>query len=338
MTKATIQNISVIICAYTEERWEDMVAAVASLHMQTLLPSEIVIVIDHNRPLFERAQTQFSDAIVVENKAARGLSGARNTGLARAHGSLIAFLDDDAEAAPDWLERLYACSTDPTVLGVGGTVLPRWLSQQPRWFPTEFYWVVGCSYRQQPDQPVVVRNPYGGCTCIKQEVFQAIGGFREGIGRIGTIPMGGEETELSIRATQHWPERTFLYEPRACIYHRIPDQRARWSYFLSRCYAEGISKATITHFVGAKDSLSAERAYTAHLLPQGVLNGITDALFRRDLTGILRAGAIITGLLVTAAGYVKGNMAQRTVSHPVTSIEQRKSSQPLAHIARLEDR
>jgi GT2 family glycosyltransferase len=309
--------IAVIICAYTEERWDDLVAAVASLRLQTLLPSEIIIVIDHNKRLFERARTQFADVTVVENKAARGLSGARNTGLKVAHGNLIAFLDDDAEAAPDWLERLYDCSTDPKVLGVGGTVIPRWLGKRPSWFPSEFYWVVGCTYQHIPDQPIVVRNPYGGCTCIKQEVFQTIGGFREGIGRIGTVPMGGEETELSIRATQHWPEKVFLYEPRALIYHRIPAQRARWRYFLSRCYAEGISKATITKFVGAKDSLSSERTYTTRMLPRGVCKGIADALLRRDPSGLLRAGAIIAGLATTTAGYVKGSLKQRTL--PVMS-------------------
>jgi GT2 family glycosyltransferase len=309
--------IAVIICAYTEERWDDLVAAVASLRLQTLLPSEIIIVIDHNKRLFERARAQFADATVVENKAARGLSGARNTGLEMTHGDLIAFLDDDAEAAPDWLERLCDCSTDPKVLGVGGTVVPRWLGKRPNWFPSEFYWVVGCTYQHIPSQPIVVRNPYGGCTCIKQEVFQTIGGFREGIGRIGTVPMGGEETELSIRATQHWPEKVFLYEPRALIYHRIPAQRARWRYFLSRCYAEGISKATITKFVGVKDSLSSERAYTTQMLPRGVCKGITDTLLRRDLSGLLRAGAIIAGLVTTTAGYVKGSLKRQSL--PATS-------------------
>ncbi|WP_220203008.1 glycosyltransferase family 2 protein [Reticulibacter mediterranei] len=322
----TTMLIAVIICAYTEERWDDLVAAVASLRRQTLLPSEIIIVIDHNKQLFERARAQFADATVVENKAARGLSGARNTGLEIARGDLIAFLDDDAEAAPDWLERLCDCSTDPKVLGVGGTVVPRWLGKRPNWFPSEFYWVVGCTYQHIPDQPIVVRNPYGGCTCIKQEVFQTIGGFREGIGRIGTVPMGGEETELSIRATQHWPEKVFLYEPRALIYHRIPAQRARWHYFLSRCYAEGISKATITKFVGAKDSLSSERAYTTQMLPRGVCKGITDALLRRDPSGFLRAGAIIAGLVTTTAGYVKGSLKRQPLPTASPAANQDKPS------------
>ncbi len=167
---------------------------------------------------------------------------------------------------------------------------------------------------------MAVRNPYGGCTCIKQEVFAEIGGFREDIGRIGTIPLGGEETELSIRATQRWPQKVFLYEPRARIHHRIPAHRARWSYFVSRCYAEGLSKAIIVRYVGAKDSLSSERAYTLHTLPLGVMRSIMDMLFRRDLTGFLRAGAIILGVAITTAGYLKGYLTYGLLSQKTVNV------------------
>lgn len=319
--------VSVIICAYTEERWHDLVAAITSVQEQTLSPSEIIIVIDHNKQLFGRVQAHFPDVITVENRASRGLSGARNTGIAVARGTFIAFLDDDAQAAPNWLERLYHSCRDPHILGVGGTVVPRWLCKQPRWFPSEFYWVVGCSYQKQPGRSVVVRNPYGGCTCIKQEVFQVIGGFREEMGRIGTVPMGGEETELSIRATQHWPEKVFLYEPHAYIYHRIPTERARWNYFLARCYAEGLSKSMLTRYVGAKDSLSQERAYTLWTLPLGVFKGLTDVVCRRDLSGFLRAGAILIGLMVTTAGYINGSIKHYTQSGQNMYVEQQ-----LAHV------
>ncbi len=43
---------------------------------------------------------------VVANEEARGLSGARNTGVRHSGGDIIAFLDDDATAHPDWLEIL----------------------------------------------------------------------------------------------------------------------------------------------------------------------------------------------------------------------------------------
>src|SRR5258708_7953607 len=263
----TTANVSVIICTYTEERWQDLAAAIESIQQQTLRAHQVIVVVDHNKSLLERVHTQFPGVFAVENMEAQGLSGARNSGIAHASGTLVAFLDDDATAEPTWLELLCRCCEDQRVLGVGGTVVPEWLSKQPRWFPPEFYWVIGCTYLPTPKQPVVVRNPFGGCTCFKQEIFEIVGCFRHEIGRTGTRPMGGEETELCIRAKQQSPKKFFLYEPRARIHHRIPAKRATWHYFRSRCYAEGLSKPLVAQYVRTKDRLAAERAYTFRILP-----------------------------------------------------------------------
>jgi glucosyl-dolichyl phosphate glucuronosyltransferase len=303
-------SISVVICAYTEERWYDLVAAVESIQQQSAPPCEIIVVIDHNTQLFERARVHIPGVVVIESTEPKGLSGARNSGLAMTRGALIAFLDDDAIAEPGWLGRLSNCCQDPQVLGAGGIVEPLWSNKCPAWFPKEFYWVVGCTYQDPPVWPTVVRNPYGGCTCIRREVFEMVGGFRNGIGRVGAYPMGGEETELCIRAAKRWPRKIFLFDPDARIYHRISPYRASWRYFLSRCYAEGLSKAVITRYVGIKDGLSSERTYTCQTLPLGFSRGIADALFRFDLTGFLRAGAIVVGLVLTTTGYLAGIIAQ----------------------------
>lgn len=313
-------NISVIICVYTEERWDDIVAAVESLRGQVLLPLETIVVVDHNPALLERARMNLHDVVVVENRQPRGLSGARNSGIGVAHGDVIAFLDDDAVAEADWLARLASWCSDPRVMGVGGFVEPMWESRRPNWFPAEFDWVFGCSYRGLPLQQAEVRNPYGGCAAIKREVFETVGGFRDGIGRVGALPVGGEETELSIRARQRWPERTFIYEPTARIHHKVPDKRLRWNYFYSRCYAEGISKALISRLRGARDGLTSERAYVMHVLPRGVLRGVADAVTGREPGGLARAWAIISGLAVTTAGYVRGSLHDRpALPQPVGS-------------------
>ena len=304
-------NISVVICAYTVERWYDLVAAVASIQRQSISPREIILVIDHNTRLFERARASIPGITIINNGESRGLSGARNSGIAQAQGEFIAFLDDDAIAHRDWLLRLSTCFADQQVLGAGGAVEPGWSCERPAWFPEEFYWVLGCSYRGLPEKLSAMRNLYGGCTCFRREVFEAVGGFRSDIGRARARPMGGEETELCIRARQHWPHRVFLYNPQASIQHTIPVYRASWRYFRSRCYAEGLSKALVTSYVGAKDSLSSERTYALKTLPQGIMRGIQDALFRRDLTGLLRAGVILTGFAITLAGYLAGNLSQR---------------------------
>src|ERR1019366_4796017 len=108
----TSEDVSVVICAYTEERWHELIAAVKSVRTQTVAPREIIVVIDHNQALFERVQANISGITLVENHEPRGLSGARNSGISCSQGSLIAFLDDDAIAEPDWIERLGRCCQD----------------------------------------------------------------------------------------------------------------------------------------------------------------------------------------------------------------------------------
>jgi len=282
-----------------------------SVRQQTLPATEIIIVVDHNPQLLQRVQDHIPDVVVVENTQERGLSGARNSGIAVARSRVVVFLDDDAVATSSWLMVLNDAFSDPQVLGVGGLVMPLWLDTTPAWLPEEFHWVVGCTYRGMPETTTMVRNPIGANMSFRREVFEAVGGFRSDIGRIGAKPLGCEETELCIRARQYWPQRGFLYQPHASVFHRVPGNRTSWRYFCSRCYSEGISKAFVSRYVGVKDSLASERVYTFRTLPQGVARGLVDALFHRDLSGFARTGAIITGLAVTTAGYLVGSILVR---------------------------
>lgn len=314
-------DVSVILCTYTEARWHEFVAAVDSLRHQTKVPREIIVVVDHNQDLLRRVRAELHDVVTVENSGTKGLSGARNSGIAIARGAYIAYLDDDATAEPQWLERLHECFNDATVMGVGGTVVPSWSGEQPRWFPKEFNWVIGCSYQEIPEHPIQVRNPFGGCACYRREIFDAVGGFSTEIGRIGTLPMGCEETELCIRASQHWPEKSFLYQPEARIHHHIPQARTKWQYFRKRCFAEGLSKATVAKLVGSKDGLSTERTYVTKTLLGGVLRGVSDGVLRLDASGFARAGAIAMGLAITTVGYATGTVSARLKRRKVVESE-----------------
>lgn len=306
---ARAATISVVICAYTEERLADLRAAVASAQAQTR-PAEIIVVIDHNPALLALARAAFPAAVVVENHERRGLSGARNSGVAIASGEIVAFLDDDAVAAPDWLAHHAAAYADPRVLGVGGAIIPLWPSVRPGWFPEEFDWVVGCTYRGMPVAAAPIRNMIGANMSLRREVLESLGGFRSGIGRVGTVPVGCEETELCIRAAQRRPGHHFLYEPRAVVRHRVTANRTTWVYFRARCHAEGRSKALIARFVGRGDGLASEWAYTLRTLPLGVLRGLGRAC-SGDAAGIACAGAIVVGLVVTTAGFITGQRSGR---------------------------
>lgn len=320
----TLPTISVIICAYTEARWDDLLAAIESIQKQSQPAFELILVIDHNPALFERAKAQIPNIIHRENTEYQGLSGARNCGVAASRGELIAFLDDDARAHPCWLELMTKCCQDPYVLGAGGVVVPLWSASAPTWFPREFYWVIGCSYEDYKGKVTRVRNAFGGNICIRREVFKTVGGFRTGLGRTDEkpLPLGGEETELCIRASQHWPERFFLCDPGAISEHHIPIQRMNRRYFRSRCYAEGLSKATLTRYTGSKDGLATERSYTSQILPRGVLRGIRDGL-RGDLSGFARSWMICVGLTTTIAGYLAGKASGGAQSRA------RRSEKPL---------
>ena len=301
-------DISVVICAYTEDRWNDLVAAVGSVQQQTFSPREIIVVIDHNPDLLKRVREYVPGVVVVENTKTRGLRGARNSGITLAQGQIIAFLDDDAVATPDWLMFLCKGFADPQVLGTGGEVAPFWLDNKPAWLPEEFYWVVGCTYRGMPQTVTTIRNPIGANMAFRREIFDTVGDFHSEIERVGPRHAGGcEETELCIRACQRWPQSVFLYQPQASVRHRVPGNRTRWRYFCLRCYAEGLAKAVLARYMGAKDSLASERTYTLRTLPYGILHGLTDALFHHDLTGFARAGAIVVGLALTATGYLVGS-------------------------------
>lgn len=311
---AVTPDVSVVICAYTEKRWSDLLSAIESVRRQLTRPKEIIVVIDYNARLAERLRQLDNDVVVLENSQHRGLSGARNTGVEAATGDVVAFLDDDAVAEPDWLGELRAHFDDPDVLGVGGMVQPLWSGQQPRWLPREFYWVVGCAYHGLPEVAGPIRNPIGASMMIRRDVVRRVGGFRTGIGRAGADFMGCEETELCIQARRVWPGGRFMFEPRARVHHRVPADRAQWAYFRARCYAEGRSKALVSRLVGAEAALGAERRYTFKILPWATVRGLFDVARHRDLAGLARSGAIVSGLAITTAGYLVGVLSGRSAS------------------------
>jgi GT2 family glycosyltransferase len=303
-------RFSVVICAYTERRWEDIVGAVASIRAQTRPPVRTILVVDHNPSLLARARAAFPELVVVPNSGRRGLSGGRNTGVSHAIGDVVAFLDDDARARPDWLERLGAGYRDPSVVGVGGAVTPVWPGQRPPWLPPEFDWVVSGTFVGMPTAPAPVRNLIGANMSFRREALDAVGGFTDGLGRVGTRPLGCEETELGIRLRQWRTGVQLRYEPAAVVHHRVTSERVAWAYFCSRCYAEGVSKAMVSRLVGARDALETERRYVRSVLPRAMARGLHPR--RRDRTlGITSVGAIMAGLMLTTTGYVRGRLAVR---------------------------
>src|SRR3954464_9854924 len=226
----TMPTVSVVICSYTRSRRQWLEEAVASVRAQTVPPLEVVVAVDHNPELFAWVQTALPDAVAVASEGPRGLSGARNAGVAAARGDVVAFLDDDAVAAPDWLDRLLGPYDAPRVLGVGGSIAPRWIDGAPPGFPAEFGWVVGCSYVGLPTARAPVGNLVGANMAIRRDVLDRAGGFASALGRVGRLPAGCEETELCIRAGRGHAGGVFVHEPGARVDHTVPAARASWRY------------------------------------------------------------------------------------------------------------
>jgi GT2 family glycosyltransferase len=112
---------SVIVC--TRDRPEQLEKCLRGISEQTLKPFEIIVV--DNAPLngtAEEVSRQWGAKYVLE--ARLGLSRSRNTGAREASAEVVAYIDDDALARPDWLENLLPVFQSENVMAAGGRTLP----------------------------------------------------------------------------------------------------------------------------------------------------------------------------------------------------------------------
>lgn len=297
--------VTVVVCAYTERRWDQTRAALSSVLSQRPAAEQVVLVVDHNPVLAERARRELPTVTVLDSDQEPGLSGARNTGLRAASRPVTVFLDDDAEARPGWLGALVEPYRRPDVVATGGSVHPRWPASRPRWLPPTFDWVVGCSYRGLPDRDGAVRNPIGANMSMRTDLALAVGGFDAGVGRTGSRPRGCEETELAIRLTTRQAGSAVWYVPSAAVDHHVAPERVSARYFLSRCWHEGMSKAEVVRLAGAADGLARERRHAAAVIPAALVADL-GASARGDVAGLARTVAATAGLAAAATGYLAG--------------------------------
>lgn len=316
MTSTSVP-VSVVICTYSQERWSDLGAALDSLlESGSATPHEIIVVVDHNPTLEQRVRSAYPQVKTIPNQGLRGLSAARNSGVEAAHGEIVAFLDDDVIVEPDWLARLVAGYADGNVLGVGGYAYPRWPGERPRWFPSEFDWVIGCSHRGLPTDVAPVRNMIGCNMSFRRRLFGQIEGFKSQIGRVGDNTSGGEETEFCIRAARANPGCRLVCDPSIVVHHKVTPERATWRYFRNRCWSEGRSKALVAEQVGSESGLAAERRHARSVLPRAAVAGLRETVFGRDAWGIVRSAAIVAGTALAMAGYLAGSLQSRRRASP----------------------
>lgn len=201
-----VPEISVVVA--TRDRPRRLAALLRSLEEQTL-PREAfeVIVVDdasssegtaHLLALAERDHS----ALVIRRARPGGPAGARNEGWRVARAPLVAFTDDDCEAAPDWLERAVAAAAAHPGAIVQGRTDP---------IPEE-------AHRQSPFSRTRVVHaigpPFETCNIVyPRDVLEALGGFDEGFRSVG------EDTDLAWRANARGVPAVFV--PEARVFHAV---------------------------------------------------------------------------------------------------------------------
>lgn len=300
---ATRGSTSVIIAAHTLKRQEALTEAVASVHAQEPRPHEVVVAVDHNTQLYEWAARYLPGVVVVHNEGTHGASATRNAGARVASGSVLAFLDDDAVAWPNWLRNLTAPLVRSDVAGVGGYLEPIWLGRVPRWMPEEFLWVVGASYRGLPRTASPIRNVWSVNMAVNKADFLTVHGFREEFSKTGHVSRP-EDTEFCIRLTAALDGRAWWYEPSARVGHSVPDARGTLKFFVWRCYNEGQGKADMVALLGQNEGLRDERLHAGKTLPAGLARELRHAVLNREFTALQKASAIGLGLGAAGLGYL----------------------------------
>jgi hypothetical protein len=171
-------------------------------------------------------------------------------------------------------------------------------------------WVVGCTYRGQPAAGPV-RNPLGCNMAFRAAAFERVGLFDPAIGRMGTRPLGCEETEFCVRVARELEGSQVILVTGAPVDHRVPQDRATPLYLLRRCYYEGISKALVRK-LGDAGSLDTERAYLRSALARSIASSLRAAVTGPQRpSAVGRAAAVLAGLAAAAIGYVVGGVYYR---------------------------
>lgn len=299
--------LSVIATSHTLDRLGDVFDLMDSLGAQTYAPMETLFVAEGSRELYERvaayiAERQIPNARVLFNDGEPGLSAARNVGIEAAKGEILAFLDDDAVAFPDWAaEVVGACRTD-SVVGLAGATLPLWDDEAMSWLPEEFYWLISCTGWTGREDARELRNAWGHNMAFRREAFQACGGFNNSHGfHRGAF---AEDNEFSLRARAA-TGKSIVFSPRARIWHKVHRYRLSWSWVVERSYFIGRSRRMLQRAAGAAAPLGMERGLLLRILTRLLPRTLAD-LLRHPSLAVRRLVLTAVSLTFVALGYLSG--------------------------------
>jgi glycosyltransferase involved in cell wall biosynthesis len=218
-----------------------------------------------------------------------GLSATRNAGIGAARGEILAFLDDDAFPARDWLSGIADALSEPQILCAGGPVEPLFQGELPEWLDDRFlpYLTV---WDKGPETLPLQYNEYprGANIAYRRAAFERFGLFSPHLGRKGRSLTSCEEIEHCLRIERGGGR--IVYTPAARIRHWVDASRITPEWMEKRFAAQGRSEAIIHYqHAGHRGLRKGLRVYltNAKNTPEGTSEA--DRLYRRCTRATLRA-------------------------------------------------
>jgi glycosyltransferase involved in cell wall biosynthesis len=269
-------KLSVIICTYNRKKYiYDVLKSIA----ENTFPYENyeLLVIDNNSSdgtaqECNRFHADFSTVVYryfVEKQ--QGLSHARNRGIAEAAGDITVFMDDDATAELDYLEKmLLFFERTPDAAACGGRIYPHFESRRPRWM-SHFLLSLTSSIDLGNKVKVFTHRqfPVGANMAVRSSLFAKYGLFNPDLGRKGNSMDGAEEKDFFYRLML--AKERIYYVPDAIVHHYVPDCRLTFDFF--RRQALGIGKS---ERIRSKSLSHAE--YVKSIIREGLKWGVSFAL------------------------------------------------------------
>lgn len=270
---------------------------------------EVIVV--ENRPYSSATArmlaTRFSDETRISyvEELPPGAARARNAGLARAEGELVAFADDDIVVDPRWMRasvEAMLCAHD--VACVAGLILPLELESDSQLLMEQFA-SFGKGFQRklfrlpdsQRENPLFPYTPgaigSGASTMMRTRVARELGGFDIVLGP-GTPASGGEDLEIFLRVLR--AGYAVAYEPGAMVWHRHPDgmRRLRRQVY---DYGVGLGALLAKQVIAGPDRRGFVRAVPAGVRylrdPESRKNAGKPADYPRLLTWLERLGLLV---------------------------------------------
>ena len=220
-------QISVVICTYN--RAAVIREAMESLYNQTLSKDQFEVIVVNNNSTDDTREV--CTAYIGSHKDAhfyyydelqQGASFARNTGAAKASSPLLCFMDDDAIADPDYLERITRFFVEHRGCGgLGGRIIPKYIPAEPEWMSHYVSSLVGnFDYSGEVTIFKPGKYPLESNMIVRAADFRAINGFNTALpGVVGTLRIGGEGKELFYKLQAL--NKEIWYDPAIRVHHIV---------------------------------------------------------------------------------------------------------------------